>query len=133
MPTPLLNRRQQTAVATLLLVLLALGAATWLLLGAAGPHTIDIDRAERPSYQFLVDVNTAEWPELAQLPDIGEVLARRIVATRQSRGPFGSTDELLEVHGIGPRKLARIAPYLIPIADPTAVAGTEIGGQEPEG
>jgi hypothetical protein len=29
----------------------------------------------------------------------------------------------MEVEGVGPRKLARIAPYLMPMTDPTAVAG----------
>src|SRR5690606_37348132 len=97
--------------------------ALWIGLGGASPRTIDIDRAERPDYQYLVDVNTAEWAELAQLPGIGEVLARRIVATRETRGPCQTTDDLMEVEGVGPRKLARIAPYLTPMTDPTAVAG----------
>lgn len=123
MPTPLFQRREQNALATLLLVLLAVGGALWIGLGGASPRTIDIDRAERPDYQYLVDVNTAEWAELAQLPGIGEVLARRIVATRETRGPFQTTDDLMEVEGVGPRKLARIAPYLTPMTDPTAVAG----------
>lgn len=123
MPTPLLQRREQNALATLLLVLLAVGAVAWITLGGASPKTIDIDRAERPDYEYLVDVNTAQWAELAQLPGIGEVLARRIVAAREARGPFQSPDALLEVEGVGPRKLARIAPYLTPMADPAAVAG----------
>src|SRR5690606_28142447 len=108
--------------ATLLLVLLAVAGVLWIGLRGASPERIDIDRAERPDYQYLVDVNTAEWAELSQLPGIGEVLARRIVATRDARGPFLSTDDLMKVEGVGPRKLARIAPYLMPMTDPTAVA-----------
>lgn len=92
---------------------------------AGGPsgRIIEIDRAEPLEYQFLVDVNSASWSELAQLPDIGEVLARRIVQTRTERGKFTSSDDLLAVPGIGPRKLARIAPFLSPLAPAEAVAG----------
>ena len=28
---------------------------------------------------YSVDINRAEWPELAQIPQVGETLARRIV------------------------------------------------------
>src|SRR5690606_5185061 len=99
MPTPLFRPRDQVTLATLLLVLLAGLALAWVVTGGFTPRTIDIDRAERVEFQFLVDVNTADWAELSQLPDIGEVLARRIVETRQARGRFLSNDELMEVEG----------------------------------
>jgi competence protein ComEA len=84
---------------------------------------IEVDRAKPVPYEFLVDVNAAEWPELAQLPEIGEVLARRIVETRDQRGPFRTQDELLEVDGIGRVKLSRMAPHLLPLPDEGAMVG----------
>ena len=45
----------------------------------------------------LINVNTATAKELAQLPKIGDVLAKRIVDGR----PYGATDDLLEVEGLG--------------------------------
>jgi competence protein ComEA len=37
------------------------------------------------------------------LPGVGPVLARRIIADREQRGPFGSIANLRRVKGIGPR------------------------------
>jgi competence protein ComEA len=120
---PLFRPRDQVTLVTLLAVLLAVFAVAWVAGGGFTPQTIDIDRAEPLEYPFLVDVNSAEWPELSQLPDVGEVLARRIVETRKSRGRFLSSEELMEVEGIGPRKLARIAPYLAPLPETRTIAG----------
>ncbi len=49
-----------------------------------------------------VDLNTASVEELVRLPGIGEVLAGRIVAYRETHGRFASVDELAAVSGIGP-------------------------------
>ncbi|MGA9160580.1 MAG: ComEA family DNA-binding protein [Actinomycetota bacterium] len=49
----------------------------------------------------LMNVNTATATELEELPDIGEVLAQRIVDYRTDNGPFASVDQLLDVSGIG--------------------------------
>ncbi len=66
--------------------------------------------------RFVVDINTAAWPELAVLPGIGAVLAQRIVETRVQRGGFRHPSELAAVRGIGPKKLAAVEPLLAPIA-----------------
>ena len=49
-----------------------------------------------------IDPNDATVTELVRLPGIGEVLAGRIVAYRETHGRFESIDELLAVQGIGP-------------------------------
>lgn len=59
-----------------------------------------------------IDVNHAGWAELALLPRVGEVLARRIVDFRDTKGPFMSVDELDNVKGIGPKVLDGIRPLL---------------------
>jgi prefoldin subunit 5 len=56
----------------------------------------------------LVNLNTAEKDELAQVPGIGPVLAERIVEAR----PFASLDDARRVSGIGPSTLDKIAPYI---------------------
>lgn len=59
-----------------------------------------------------VDLNRATALELQTLPGIGAVLAQRIVAHRQTRGSFHSVEELLEVKGIGQKRLERLRPLL---------------------
>jgi competence protein ComEA len=59
-----------------------------------------------------VDLNRASAVELTRLPGIGPVLAARIVAARESSGPFSSVDDLRRVGGIGPGKLDRVRPHV---------------------
>jgi len=51
----------------------------------------------------VVDLNTATAEQLQELPEIGEVLAQRIIDWRTEHGRFSTIDELQEVSGIGPR------------------------------
>ena len=60
----------------------------------------------------LVDLNTAEAEELATLPGIGEGLAKRIVDYRTEHGPFEGPEGLLEVSGIGEKKLEELRDYI---------------------
>src|SRR5262245_23007935 len=53
-----------------------------------------------------IDVDRASAAELARLPRVGLALAKRIVADREARGPFGSPAGLDRVSGVGPGLLA---------------------------
>ncbi len=55
-----------------------------------------------------VNVNQADVVELQRLPGVGPAIADAIVTWRDDNGPFGAIDELLDVPGIGPAKLAAI-------------------------
>lgn len=59
-----------------------------------------------------VNINTATEAELDTLPGIGEELARRIVAYREENGPFATTEELINVKGIGEAKLADLDGWI---------------------
>jgi competence ComEA-like helix-hairpin-helix protein len=59
-----------------------------------------------------IDINRAPAADLELLPGVGPTLARRIVAHRAARGPFGAPEELLQVQGIGGRTLERLAPLI---------------------
>ena len=76
------------------------------------PQWIEVERAQPLSAAYIVDINRAPWPEIANLPGIGENLAREIIAYRELHGPFNSADALQAVRGIGPRKVERLRPYL---------------------
>ncbi|HSJ36385.1 MAG TPA: helix-hairpin-helix domain-containing protein [Acidimicrobiia bacterium] len=56
----------------------------------------------------LIRLNSATAQDLEALPGVGPVLAERIVAHREERGPFETVEDLLEVPGIGESKLASI-------------------------
>jgi competence protein ComEA len=119
----LLGRSDQAVVAgAVTLLLLAVGWWWWLQGGWEG-RLIDIDAAPPVKVEYLVDINTAGWSEIAQLPDLGETLARRIVDDRRQRGPFLDHDQLRRVRGIGPKTLEKMKPYLQPIAPAANTAG----------
>jgi competence protein ComEA len=67
-------------------------------LGATPGGPIDLDRAQ-------------EW-EILSLPKVGPSLAHRILANRDSLGPFGSLDELRRVKGVGDGVVSAISPYV---------------------
>ena len=120
---PVLRAADQVAVAGLVLLALVGMAAYWVVAGGLRGELIEIDRAEPLVARFQVDVNAATWPELSQLPTIGETLARRIVESRQTGGRFGDHEDLLRVNGIGPRTLERMKPFLLPMPGQAEVAG----------
>ncbi|MGQ4619826.1 helix-hairpin-helix domain-containing protein [Nocardia sp. R7R-8] len=55
-----------------------------------------------------IDLNTASEAELDALPGVGPVTARAIVSWRTTNGRFTSVEQLGEVDGIGPARLARL-------------------------
>lgn len=65
------------------------------------------------NYVFRIDINQASWSEWAQLPGIGNTLAHRIVAERESHGPFQSIDDLRRVKGVGAKTLEKMRPHLL--------------------
>lgn len=76
------------------------------LVGASSPSP-GVGRmapASLAALQQRVDVNSASVEELTSLPGIGPTIAARIVAGR----PYADLDALLDVKGIGPKRLAAI-------------------------
>jgi competence protein ComEA len=120
---PLLRAADQAAVAGLVLLSLVGMGVYWAVQGGLSGGLIEIDRAAPLTARFQVDINAATWPELAQVPEIGEVLARRIVDARQTGGRFVDHGDLLRVNGIGPRTLERMTPFLLPMPGQEEVAG----------
>ncbi|MEV0357743.1 ComEA family DNA-binding protein [Nocardia sp. NPDC050697] len=68
---------------------------------AAGPGTA-------PGAKGKVDLNSATEAELDALPGVGPVTARAIVTWRTSNGRFSDIEQLADVEGIGPARLARL-------------------------
>ena len=74
------------------------------------------ESAKKQTPEFPVDLNTATVAELQAISGIGPGLSARIVERR----PYQSVDDLLRVHGIGPKLLERIRPYVIVKHEPSA-------------
>jgi competence ComEA-like helix-hairpin-helix protein len=114
--------------------LLAVGLFLWPLLperlpGADCPEAGALDAPAAPSrrvgcdgggplrgparllFGLRLDPNRAQAASLESLPGIGPVRAAAIVAERERR-PFGSLEALTRVHGIGPRTLEGLRPWL---------------------
>jgi competence protein ComEA len=90
-----------------LCVLLILFFQDRIRMEEAGVETeIEVPQEEILPDLSPLDLNTATQEELAQLPGIGEELARRIVEHREANGPFETIEELMEVSGIGEGKFA---------------------------
>ena len=98
-------------------------AVYWFLYGGHRGDLIEIDPASKKDPHFLVDINKADWPELIQLPKVGPILAKRIVAHRKMRGNYRGHSNLLDVEGIGPKTLERISPYLVPLPEEASMVG----------
>jgi hypothetical protein len=85
----------------------------------AGPESLRYERAPRApargrrlAYDRLgrLDLNRADAIELDLLPGVGPALAGRILSERRRVGRFRSPRDLLQVHGIGLKTLAKLLP-----------------------
>lgn len=71
----------------------------------------DIPLVSSESY-LSININTANSEELQKLEGIGETYAQRIIDYRMEHGNFNSVEELLNVKGIGKKRLEKIAPFI---------------------
>lgn len=73
--------------------------------------TTEPERAETEETRvisFPISINDADKESLMALPGIGEVLAQRILDYRDENGAFSAPEALLNVEGIGKKRLEEI-------------------------
>jgi len=59
-----------------------------------------------------VNINTASADVLTYIPGVGQALAEEIMKRRDRYGSFTSENELLEVKGIGKKKLNKMKDFI---------------------
>ncbi len=63
-------------------------------------------------YDGKIDINTATKEQLQLLPGVGETTAQKILDYRNENGSFQTIEDLLNVSGIGEKKLEQMKPYI---------------------
>ncbi len=122
------STREQLCVPT---VFLRLGVLCGIAAGALylGQQS-DYDAARAPAghaqaIAAKINLNEDPWWKIAALPNIGMVKSKRIVSFREksrSAQPFSCAEDLLQIHGIGPKTVAQLGPllYFAPAGPSTA-------------
>lgn len=112
----LFARKEQPLLAGMVLVSL-IGIGFWCWRHSVRTNQIiDIDQRTHQTVSFQIDLNSATWSELSNLPGIGEQRAKDIVAYREQIGSFSSLESIQNVAGIGPRTFEQITPFLAPLS-----------------
>ena len=110
------QKRDQAAIAIVLSIAILVIFLKYASFRRDG-EVIDIETEPKREYQFTIDINSAEWPEIALVPGIGQELATRIENYRTEIGGYSSLDQLRNVDGIGPNKLKALKKFLRPFPE----------------
>lgn len=71
-------------------------------------NVTDVTDTTEELHDYRIDINEATKIQLMELPGIGDLIAERIIAYREANGPFQSINDLLNVRGIGEKKLQAV-------------------------
>ncbi len=105
-PAPLVSPSAMPAVSARLAALPSVPSAAKSSKAASGSHSGKMAPGEQ------VGLNTATPEQLERLPGVGPSMAARIIEYRQQSGGFAKIEDLTLVTGIGPKKYAKMAPFL---------------------
>ena len=65
-----------------------------------------------PLFFEKIDINIANYELLLSVPGIGPAIAEKIILLRNQRGKISNLSQLLDIHGIGPKKLQMFKKYI---------------------
>lgn len=99
----------------LLAIVLSLSLTLGVFIGritSSGHVSLSANHSLQPTLtgnaDYRLDINNASKAQLMELPGIGEVMADRIIDYRMEHGKFSSIDGLLDIEGIGVKKLQQL-------------------------
>jgi competence protein ComEA len=72
------------------------------------PGAMPIIGVPNTTMTSLINLNSATSDQLDTLPGVGPSTAKAIISYRNRKGPFGKVEDLLNVPGIGPSKVAAL-------------------------
>ncbi|MBN2298095.1 MAG: helix-hairpin-helix domain-containing protein [Deltaproteobacteria bacterium] len=67
---------------------------------------------EQKQFAGYLNINTAAYEQLLELPDMSDSLARNIILYREANGPFSSVDDLIKVKGFWYTYIDQLRPYI---------------------
>lgn len=71
-----------------------------------------VEEKEPVTNPVTININMATEEQLVSLPGIGPAYARRIIEWREENGSFTKKEQLLEIRGIGARRLEQLSPLI---------------------
>ncbi|HZH60281.1 MAG TPA: helix-hairpin-helix domain-containing protein [Metabacillus sp.] len=60
----------------------------------------------------IIDINTASEQEIAKVPGIGSIFAKKVISVRTQENGFKSFDHFVEVLSVKPHLIGKIKPHL---------------------
>lgn len=82
------------------------------LIGTKVARQSELSKTDAVDVVYPININTADRATLQLLPGIGETYAKRIIEYREQNGGFDTVEELLNIKGIGERRLERLRPVV---------------------
>lgn len=67
---------------------------------------------DNPLNLCSLDLNTATWEELSEIPGVGTSLAKAIITYREKYGDYVDTDELMNIYGMSKDLYRAITQYV---------------------
>lgn len=103
------NRSRSQFIFVILILVSCLSFACARSETSADPGSV---RPASEAVSEAVDINSATTGDLEKIPHIGPELAERIVAYRETYGPFSRPEQLLLIRGISEKRFREIRPLV---------------------
>ena len=71
-----------------------------------------IGEQDQKQFAGYLNINTATYEQLLELPDMSKSIAGNIILYRDANGPFSSVDDLIKVKGFWYTYIEQLRPYI---------------------